>query len=34
MRDLLAFAQAHDLWVVSDEVYQNLYFRIKTAFRG
>jgi aspartate aminotransferase len=29
LRDLLAFAQAHDLWVVSDEVYQNLYFESK-----
>ncbi len=26
LRDLLAFAEAHDLWVISDEVYQNLYF--------
>ncbi len=37
LRDLLAFAQAHDLWVVSDEVYQNLYFEQKplsvAAFR-
>ena len=29
LHDLLAFAQAHDLWVVSDEVYQNLYFESK-----
>jgi Aspartate/tyrosine/aromatic aminotransferase len=29
LRDLLAFAEAHDLWVVSDEVYQNLYFESK-----
>ncbi|NPV42182.1 MAG: aminotransferase class I/II-fold pyridoxal phosphate-dependent enzyme [Anaerolineae bacterium] len=29
LRDLLAFAQSHDLWVVSDEVYQNLYFEQK-----
>jgi len=26
MENLLEFASSHDLWVVSDEVYENLYF--------
>lgn len=29
LQSLLDFARAHDLWVISDEVYENLYFEGK-----
>lgn len=34
MSELLDFARAHDLWVISDEVYENLYFDAKPVSVG
>jgi aspartate/methionine/tyrosine aminotransferase len=31
LQELQAFAAAHDLWIVSDEVYENLYYGEKPA---
>ena len=34
LQQLLEFACAHDLWIISDEVYENLYFEEKPASVG